>query len=218
MKYELIKNAMDLVAEFEIQNTTQQYTNDIEGFKKWIHKNQSPQSDYDSIDWEGKENGRSTDSVISTLLVHMNRFAKNYAKAAILDSDFTTQEDFIYLITLKAFGKMSKMDLIKKNVHEKSVGILIISRLITKGWILQEDSEIDKRSKIIDITNEGLKVLDQQMHKIRQATAIVSANLSESEKLELIKLLTKLNDFHSNIYHQNIDSENLLQQALTYKN
>ena len=218
MKYELIKNAMDLVAEFEIQNTTQQYTNDIEGFKKWIYKNQSPQSDYDNIDWEGKENGRSTDSVISTLLVHMNRFAKNYAKAAIVGSDFTTQEDFIYLITLKAFGKMSKMDLIKKNVHEKSVGILIISRLMTKGWILQEDSEIDKRSKIIDITNEGLKVLDQQMHKIRQATAIVSANLSESEKLELIKLLTKLNDFHSNIYHQNIDSENLLQQVLTYKN
>lgn len=218
MKYDLVKNVVDLLADFEIQNSNSQYTNDIEGFKNWIQHNQKPQNENNTIQWEGKENGRTTDSVISTLLVHMNRFAKSYAKAAILDSDFTTQEDFIYLITLKAFGKMSKIDLIKKNVHEKPVGILIINRLMAKGWVVQEDSEIDKRSKIIDITTQGAKVLEQQMHKIRQATAIISVNLSESEKLELIKLLTKLNEFHTNIYHQNIEPENLLQQALTYKN
>lgn len=213
MKYDLVKNVIDLVAEFELQNQTNKYTNDMEGFKKWMSQQQVPVAT-----WEGQAQGRSADSVISTLLVHMNRFAKNYAKAAILGSDFTTQEDFIYLINLKAFGKMSKIDLIKKNVHDKPVGTLIINRLLAKNWITQEDSDFDKRSKIINITPKGLDVLEQQMGKIRQATSIVSANLSETEKIELINLLNKLNDFHANIYQQNIELENLLEQALTYKN
>jgi hypothetical protein len=61
-----------------------------------------------------KENGRSPESVISTLLVHMNRYAKTYSKSAIAGSGFNTQEEFIYLINLKAFGSMTKMELIKK--------------------------------------------------------------------------------------------------------
>jgi hypothetical protein len=57
---------------------------------------------------------RTPESAISTLLVHLNRYAKTYSKSAIMDSEFSTQEDFIYLINLKAFGEMTKMALIKK--------------------------------------------------------------------------------------------------------
>ena len=86
-----------------------------------------------------------------------------------------------------------------------------------KGWAEQKDSETDKRSKIISITEEGLKVLDQQMEKIRTATMLVCGNLSEPEKLELIKLLTKLNEFHVPIYQKNTDLEKLLDEANLYK-
>lgn len=217
MKYNLVKKAVDLVEEFELCNTDNNYSDNISGFKKWIADNCEHSFGSKTAEWEGKEFGRSAESVISTLLVHMNRFAKNYSKAAILGSEFSTQEDFIYLITLKAFGEMTKMDLIKKNVHEKPAGILIINRLMQKGWVVQKDSEIDKRSKIINITTEGLLVLDQQMEKIRMATTLVSGNLSEPEKMELIKLLTKLNEFHVSIYHKNTDLEKLLDEANFYK-
>jgi hypothetical protein len=33
----------------------------------------------------------------------MNRYAKAYSKSAIHGSEFSTQEDFVYLINLKAF-------------------------------------------------------------------------------------------------------------------
>lgn len=217
MKYNLVKKTVDLVEEFELFNTNNQYSDTISGFKKWITDNYAQPNGFKTADWEGKEFGRSAESVISTLLVHMNRFAKNYSRAAILGSDFSTQEDFIYLINLKAFGEMTKMDLIKKNVHEKPAGILIINRLMQKGWAVQKDSETDKRSKIISITKEGLQVLDQQMEKIRMATTLVSGNLSEPEKMELIKLLTKLNEFHVSIYHKNTDLEKLLDEATFYK-
>lgn len=218
MNYNLVKSTVDLVAEFESINANGFYKDDIQGFQDWIVDKYTKSESQEQPLWDGKEKGRSAESVISTLLVHMNRYAKNYSKSAIAGSDFSTQEDFIYLINLKAFGSMTKMDLIKKNVHEKPVGMLIIHRLMEKGWIEQQDSAIDKRSKVISISESGKKVLDAQMDKIRQATNIVCGNLSEGEKLELIRLLNKLNDFHLPIYEKNLNTEKLLEEASLYKN
>ncbi|MGB7527220.1 MULTISPECIES: MarR family winged helix-turn-helix transcriptional regulator [Sphingobacterium] len=218
MKYDILKSVIDLVEEFEIENSVENiYPDDIEGFKRWINiKYNSQEMDNDPY-WEGKENGRSAESVISTLIVHMNRYAKSYSKSAIYGSDFSSQEDFIYLINLKAFGEMTKMDLIKKNVHEKPAGMQIINRLISQGWVNQTDSEIDKRSKVLKISKKGLNVLENQMDRIRKATEIVTGDLKHSEKMELIKLLNKLNEFHQLIYNKNIETEYLLNEALKDK-
>lgn len=216
MNYSLIKDILDLAQQFETENKqTKYFENSVGGFKKWIsvsHKTYPIETN-----WEGKEKGRSAESVINTLIVHLNRYAKSYSKSAIVGSEFSTQEDFIYLINLKAFGQMSKTDLIKKNVHEKPTGMQIINRLIGQGWIEQQDSKTDKRRKVITITQKGLTVLENQMDKIRQATAIVTGNLSQNEKIELIRLLNKLDDFHQAIYDKNIETENLLKEALTFK-
>ena len=212
MNYLLVKDVIDLVQQFDIQNErSKSYETSVEGFKEWISSTTKTISI--ELDWEGKENGRSVDSVINTLIVHLNRYAKSYSKSAIFGSNFSTQEDFTYLINLKAFGEMSKMDLIKKNVHEKPVGMQIINRLINQGWIEQRNSKIDKRSKVISISETGLQALGNQMDKIRQATSIVTGNLSQNEKMELIRLLNKLDDFHRQIYNKNIDTENLLEEA-----
>jgi|SRR5690554_552980 len=212
MNYGLIKDVLDLVQEFEIEtNNNNHFETSVEGFKNWISTNNN--TIVNEPNWEGKENGRSAESVINTLIVHLNRYAKSYSKSAIFGSNFSTQEDFIYLINLKAFGEMSKMDLIKKNVHEKPVGMQIINRLINQGWIEQRNSKTDKRSKVISISKTGLQALGNQMDKIRQATSIVTGNLSQKEKMELIRLLNKLDDFHQQIYDKNIDTENLLEEA-----
>ena len=217
MNYGLIKDVLDLVQEFEIEtNNNNHFETSVEGFKNWISTNNN--TIVNEPNWEGKENGRSAESVINTLIVHLNRYAKSYSKSAIFGSNFSTQEDFIYLINLKAFGEMSKMELIKKNVHEKLVGIQFINRLITQGWIEQSNSLIDKRSKVISITSKGLLALENQKSKIRKATEIVTGDLTHSEKMELIRLLNKLNDFHQPIYDKNIETEHLLNEALKFKN
>jgi len=215
MKYDILKNVVNLLEEFEadiLQGRT--YPNDIEGFKRWIVANYKGEEKNIEPNWDGKEKGRSAESVINTLIVHINRYAKSYSKSAIFGSDFSTQEDFIYLINLKAFGEMTKMDLIKKNVHEKPAGMQVINRLIAQGWVDQTDSEIDKRSKVLKISNTGLKVLENQMDRIRKATEIVTGDLTRSEKMELIRLLNKLNDFHQPIYDKNIEPEHLLDKVL----
>ncbi|MCZ2100187.1 MAG: MarR family winged helix-turn-helix transcriptional regulator [Chitinophagales bacterium] len=212
MNYKLIKDVIGLVEQYETESKQNKGLEaSVKGFKKWIFDNYEADSENNEPNWEGKEKGRSAESVINTLIVHMNRYAKSYSKSAIFGSDFSTQEDFIFLINLKAFGEMTKMELIKKNVQEKPAGMQIINRLIAQKWVAQKDSQTDKRSKVISITDKGLKSLEAQMDKIRQATNIVTGDLSHPEKMELIRLLNKLNDFHLPIYEQNLEPEILLE-------
>lgn len=214
MNYKLTKELIDLLEQFEKENDKQYYTDDINGFKEWIFDNAgSYKTNNEEPYWEGKENGRSPESAINTLLVHLNRYAKTYSKSAISDSDFVTQEDFIYLINLKVFGEMTKMELIKRNIHDKPFGMLIITRLLKNGWINQTESDIDRRNKLISISEKGKKTLEIQMDKIRQATNIVAGNLTYNEKMDLIRILNKLDRFHYPIFSKNIDSKDLLKRV-----
>ncbi|WP_241789817.1 MarR family winged helix-turn-helix transcriptional regulator [Sphingobacterium rhinopitheci] len=187
------------------------YTNNIDGFKEWIVANHNSDKATDAVSWEGKENGRSADAVINTLIVHMNKYAKTYSKAAMHNSNFATQEEFIFLIVLRALGSMSKMELIKKNIQDKPAGMKLIDRLINHGWVNQTDSPVDKRSKLISITQKGIEELDLHMDKIRVATKIVTGRLTDYEKNQLIILLSKLETFHQEIYQKNIAPADLLE-------
>lgn len=213
MNYQLIRDIVNLAEEFD-NKKLQYYSDDLAGFKKWIYDNEKNKEHlHKEPIWEGKQNGRSSESIINTLIVHMNRYAKTYSKSAIHNSEFSTQEDFIYLINLKASGPMSKMDLIRKNVQEKPVGMQIINRLIKKGWVCQSESVQDKRSKVISITEKGVEVLENSMKKIRQATEIVTGNLNQTEKLQLIMLLQKLESFHQPIFSKSLDPSQLVDIA-----
>jgi len=214
MNYKLIKDIIDLAEKFEQEVSSLPDKADIEGFKSWLQSGDTNRSaPPEDLYWEGKENGRSPESAINTLIVHMNRYAKNYSRSAIAGSEFATQEDFIYLITLKSCGEMGKMELIKRNIQEKPAGMKVIERLLEKSWIEQKASETDKRSKIIRITEKGLEALEQQMAKIRKASQIVTADLTQSEKLDLIRILQKLDAFHKPIYQKNLDPVSLLDTA-----
>lgn len=214
MNYSLLKETIDFLEKFEIvRQEGNVYTDDSNGFQQFIVDNFENKA-LKEPDWEGKEDGRNPESVINTLILQMNRYAKTYSKSAIHESDFSTQEDFIYLINLKVFGSMIKMELIKRNIHDKPLGMQIINRLIQQGWVEQTESKEDKRSKLISITAEGLRVLGNQMGKIRQASKIVTGDLTHVEKMELIRLLQKLEKFHQPIYNQNIDIADLLTSVL----
>ncbi|EHO13011.1 MarR family winged helix-turn-helix transcriptional regulator [Myroides odoratimimus] len=208
MRYQLLKDVIDLISEYEEVELSQDKVANLGQFLDWLflnkNKNVPLALNYDNLDWEGKKEGRTPESVINTLIVHLSKYAKFHSKVILDNIDFSSQEDFIYLITLKSFGQMSKIDLIKKNIQDKSAGNKIIDRLIKKGFIEQIDSNVDKRSKIVFITNKGIKVLEEKMPVIKSVTNLVTGDLTENEKFNLIMLLQKLDRFHNPIY---IDEE-----------
>ncbi|MBC8988145.1 winged helix-turn-helix transcriptional regulator [Pedobacter sp. N36a] len=196
MQYDLIKDLISLVEIYEEESD--QHPQDVHSFGQWLNeycKKEGVQMP-SAPEWEGKSKGRSADSVINTSLVHLSRYAKLQGKAAIANTAFSTPDDFIYLISLVAFGSMTKTALIKLNVHEKSAGIQIINRLISMGLAEQTTIDADKRNRMIHITSKGSQLLNENMENIRAATKNVTEPLSQEEKIQLIKLLTKLEDFH----------------------
>ncbi|WP_344766196.1 MarR family winged helix-turn-helix transcriptional regulator [Pedobacter ginsengiterrae] len=196
MMYNLLNDLLLLVKTYE--SSSMDAKDDLKSFLKWSNtqSDQGGNIKSEEPEWTGKINGRSADSVINTALVHLYRYAKIQAKAAITNSLFSTPDEFIYLINLQSAGNMSKSALIKENIHDKPAGTLIIKRLLDKGLITQQSSGIDKRSMIMSISAKGTQELNKSMDKIRAASANVTGPLILEEKIKLITLLQKLEDFH----------------------
>lgn len=196
MYYGLIIKMVELVSLYEKECPEQ--AQDVYPFGQWLNaqylNNGSPS--VGEPDWKGKSEGRSADSIINTSLVHLYRYAKLQAKAVIADTEFSTPDDFIYLITLTSFGSMTKTGLIRLNVHDKSAGMQIINRLISRGLVEQTEHTDDKRNRMIHISPRGTKLLNESMDKIRTATRNVTEPLTHLEKMDLIRLLSKLESFH----------------------
>lgn len=213
MNFDLIKAVVELVQQFIEQNEDRAiYSNDLRGFTEWMNASCKNASEPYDPDWIGKESGRSSDSIINTLLIRMGRYAKTYSRS-IGNSVFSSQDDFIYLISLKTMGAMTKMELIRHNLHEKSSGILIINRLIRNGWVKQTVSEKDKREKYIQMTDKGFAVLEEHMSEIRKASRVVVGDLTHSEQMLLIAILSKLDEFHDSFYRMNLEARDLLDAA-----
>ncbi|WP_231489796.1 MarR family winged helix-turn-helix transcriptional regulator [Pedobacter sp. Leaf170] len=202
MMYNLLDNLISLVKTYEQHNAGAK--DDLNSFLNWMNAQALKPEEISAKepDWPGKIKGRSADSVINTSLVHLYRYAKIQAKAAISESVFSTPDDFIYLINLNTGGNMTKSALIKENIHDKPAGTLIIQRLLDKGLISQQPSAVDKRNMILNITKKGIEELNKYMDKIRAASANVTGALTADEKTQLITLLQKLEDFH---YVQNFE-------------
>ncbi len=207
MNYQFLHELLDSVSAYEASKLDPIQETNLQGYVDWLTKKDQY---WEEPSWQGKELGRSAESVICTLLIHMGRYAKSYSKAAIEGSDFSTQDEFIFLINLKAHGSMTKMELIKLNKQEKPGGIQTINRLIQMGWVNQVASKEDKRAKLLHLTQKGEEALAAQMDNIRVATKIVSGNLSDLEKQHLIHLLSKLDLFHEKIYDMHLSSQELL--------
>jgi DNA-binding MarR family transcriptional regulator len=196
MYYNLVTDVVGLIKIYEQETGT--VNPDVHSFTLWLNEyhNRQGKAIVAEPEWEGKSNGRSADSVINTSLVHLYRYAKLQAKAAIAGTSFSTSDDFIYLISLVSFGSMTKTALIKLNVHEKSAGIQIVNRLIHNGLVEQTAIDSDKRNRMIHVTPKGTALLNESMENIRQASRNVTEPLSDSEKMDLIRLLNKLEHFH----------------------
>ncbi|TDG36191.1 MarR family transcriptional regulator [Pedobacter changchengzhani] len=196
MYYDLTKEVIDLIKIYDAEKHSG--TTDVYSFTQWMNEyfKQKGHPTLPEPDWGGKSDGRSPDSVINTSLVHLYRYAKLHAKDAISGTEFSTPDDFIYLISLASLGSMTKTALIKLNIHEKSAGIQIVNRLIHNGWAEQATTDADKRNRIISITDKGRRLLEESIPNIRQASNNVTEPLNETEKIDLIRLLLKLEDFH----------------------
>ncbi len=144
---------------------------------------------------------------ISILVVLMFRYAKTYIRKALKDSEIKTADEFSFLITLLSYESMTKMELINQQILEKTSGMEIINRLIKSGYIEQQKDENDKRSVRISITQKGREEVLKTLPQMQMVSKIVVGNLEENEISTLVQLLSKLDYYHNDIFHNKKDFE-----------
>lgn len=96
------------------------------------------------------------------------------------------------LFLLRRNGAMTQKDLLDAmGVRAGSLSELL-SKLETKGCIVKEKSETDKRNYNVSITPAGLETLQELQQQYRDSMAALLAGFPDEDKAELNRLLEKL--------------------------
>ncbi len=151
--------------------------------------------------------GQNAMTDVSILITLLFRYAKMYIKKALKASKINTADEFSFLITLMTHDYMTKHELIKTQVMEKTSGIEILNRLIKHGFVQQYNDDEDKRRKLLKITPAGRSELIKVLPMMNVVSQIVVGNLSNEDQNLLAYLLRKLDSFHNDIYLQKTQNE-----------
>jgi DNA-binding MarR family transcriptional regulator len=203
----------------------------MKGFGKWLSTNDDKQSIPLNVQkktekfhkgWESHEHGlknhhrdKNTEVQIGILIGRLSRYGKMYAKKALQPLNLDLEE-FTFLGSIYHMENPKKSDVILMNLFEPTSGTEILRRLINLNLVKESVSKEDKRSKLLRLTPQGEKILFKSFQLMGEVGTLVSANLTNAQKQELISIMDYLNDFHANLYlnHKEEKLEELIKRFI----
>ncbi len=192
MKYDLLQT---LLPHLEAYERTYPKEQSPQHFAVWLVRQTTDGEQVNERPVAQTEKER-IDNNIGKLLIYLNRYMRIYARKALENSPLGTMDEFVYLVMLTEQGALTKSDLIQRNRHEKPTGMEIIRRLLALGLIAQTDDLDDRRSKRLTITPKGTEVSAQVAGQMTKVSTLLTGNLTIAEKVLLLQLLDKLENFH----------------------
>jgi DNA-binding MarR family transcriptional regulator len=134
-----------------------------------------------------KASAKSDSQKIYALSRIINRLSKlwmYFTLDAMKPMGLTSFDEFAFLYTTNLSNSIRKKDLIYNQFIEISSGLLVIDRLIKKGFLQERIDEYDKRSKQVTLTKKGKITLDE----CQTALGKVAENLYGKMSVEEIEL------------------------------
>ncbi|MFY7899073.1 MAG: MarR family winged helix-turn-helix transcriptional regulator [Chitinophagaceae bacterium] len=200
MKYQLLANIVQQLEKCELELGEIQ---DEFVFAEWLLEQKKlyvkplQQKALDDIILE-----ETTESIISKYIIFLNRYAKMHLKKMLSNTAISNFDDFSFLIYLFPNHSFTKMELIEKNVMEKTSGMEVINRLLKNALLQQSNDAADKRSKRLMLTEKGREALVQSFQQMNALANIITGDLNAHQKQTLVHLLHHLHQFHLPIYLQ----------------
>lgn len=208
--FDLLNYLDDFEKESE-EGNSRLSTTDFIGYLNAVHQPNTLDKDKirgGSESWKATQHTQDKMATnVSILISLLFRYAKMYSRKALKDSPIKTVDEFAMLITLLTHESISKQELIKEQVLEKTSGIEIVNRLIRQGYIQQFAGAKDRRSKLLKITEEGTRELMLILPRMNVVSKIVAGNLTTTEQNLLSYLMRKLDHFHNDIFLNDKDAE-----------
>lgn len=193
MKYTLLQNLLPHLEAYENAHPDQA---DPRHFAGWLGLRTAEQPAPPTPRAEARPAREPENVAIGRLLVFMNRYLRAYVRKALEGMPLGGVDEFVYLAMLLEYGALTKSDLIQRNRHEKPTGMEIIRRLLALGFVAQTDDPDDRRSKRLSLTPAGMAAFVQASDGMQRVAELLTGDLSAAEKMLLLQLLEKLEDFH----------------------
>lgn len=199
MQTDFFIDLLHQVKEFENSDTCKPNSN-VEDFRVWM--NNKKYSDESPTKLFKNENHQVsfTENEICKQVLLLGRYSKLLIRKGLGDFPELANEEFTYLYRLKDEPDLTKIQLIERNGHEKQTGTQIIKRLLEAGFLEEKNDEDDKRSKRLNMTKKGEEIFHASVSNVNLTSKILSGTLNDDEKDKFLKILKKLNEFHSHIY------------------
>ncbi|MBC7889784.1 MAG: winged helix-turn-helix transcriptional regulator [Ferruginibacter sp.] len=134
-------------------------------------------------------------------LIHrLSKMFRWYAKDILQANGISSIDEYFFLISINKIGTPSKTEVYADTITEINTGTQMMKRMIRAGLIEETADRQDKRVHRVKLTPKGKKTWENFFQQSVSDLKLKAGNLSETEKKELIRLLTYLEKFHTDIY------------------
>lgn len=133
----------------------------------------------------------------SYFIKRMGKFVKIYTKDIFAQFGLSGSDDFAFLALIDKMDKPNKKELCNANLTELTTGLDIIRKLVKMNFIKEIIDESDRRAKHLIITDNGREIVNKIYEKLRLLSEDVLGDLNEEERTSIIKLLDRLNKYHT---------------------
>ncbi|MGD8778353.1 MAG: winged helix DNA-binding protein [Ignavibacteria bacterium] len=204
----------------EYFKSTSESNFDLQVFALWLYNHESSKRSYSTDDFSDEETSSfihgNIDDQISFILLNMHRLIKFYVKKATDGTKLVSIDDIHFLLYLKENGSMKKREIISFNVTEMSSGIEVIKRLIKNELVEDFEDPNDKRSKRVKLTTKGYDEINKITSTFVDIHRLFTSPLTSNEKFPLLASLSKLYNFHFNIFNseKNITLQEILKKYI----
>ncbi|MEM8908902.1 MAG: winged helix DNA-binding protein, partial [Bacteroidota bacterium] len=128
-----------------------------------------------------------------------------WTKLTFKETPFQGFEDYGITQFILHTGTPTKSMATEWSTLERSTAFEVIRRLQKLGLIEEFPDQNDRRTKRIKITQVGTAALKQADVKVDQISNLLVGDLTEKKKIDLLKLLLKLNKFHLTQYAKGVE-------------
>jgi DNA-binding MarR family transcriptional regulator len=188
----------------------------VEQFAAWVLQGaETPKEKTDVPDWnsfadpvlKGMEfqgdypNIPDGSGLAGYMVVRLFKAIRFYFKPVLQKHELSSIDDLFFLATLAWKKDVNKKALCQINMTDIPTGMDIIKRLIKQGLIAEREGPNDKREKRMTLTDKGnrkvFEVFSDDLH-----VQDVMADLPIEERKSLLKVLDRLNCFHTKVYNK----------------
>lgn len=145
---------------------------------------------------------RFIDGLLLKIIGRISKLNMAYANLALKGTELNQIEEFGMLVTIRQEKNPKKTEVIYANLFELSSGTDMLNRMKKRSLIKEYNDKEDKRSKRIELTARGEKVVDACFERIRKNARMLTHDMANDDKELCVQLLKGIEIKFSALWQQ----------------